>query len=70
MADNPNYELLLEEINNLKSENATLKSTNEALSKKVDEVIAFNRTLLNKPAAKGTVDNSSNDKLRKFIEGE
>lgn len=72
MADkeNPNYQLLLEEINNLKEENVNLKNKNNALEEKIDQVIEFNRSLLNKPVAKGVVEERTNDKLLKFIGGE
>lgn len=68
--DNPNYQLLLDEINNLKEENATLKEENVSLNKKVDEVIEFNRQLLNKPAAKVKVESVDDSKFRAYMEGE
>ena len=72
MADkeNPNYQLLLDEINNLKEENKSLKEENVSLNKKVDEVIEFNRSLLNKPAAKVVTNKDDNEKFRRYMEGE
>lgn len=72
MAENdPNYQLLLDEINNLKQENIDLKAKIDTLEKQNSQVIEFNRSLLNKPAAK-VVRNDTvvNDKLQRFIEGE
>lgn len=67
---NPTMELLLEKITNLENENNSLREENSKLNSKIDEVINFNRTLLNKPATKVATGSATDEKLKKFIEGE
>lgn len=68
--DNPNYQLLLDEINNLKQENANLKEKVGILEQQNAQVIEFNRSLLNKPAAKVVNNSVVNDKFEKYMKGE
>lgn len=67
MPDNDNYKLLLEQIDALKEEN-------KALNKRVDEVLEFNRQLLNsrkpEPQAQQDADaeKAAKEKLQKYLE--
>ena len=67
MPDNDNYKLLLEQIDALKEEN-------KALNKRVDEVLEFNRQLLNsrkpEPQAQqdADADKAAKEKLQKYLE--
>lgn len=67
MPDNDNYKLLLEQIDALKKEN-------EELNKRVNEVLEFNRQLLNsrkpEPQAQQDADaeKAAKDKLQKYLE--
>ena len=72
MADkeNPNYQLLLDEINKLKQENASLKEEINGIKNDTQQVVEFNRSLLSKPAPKVGVSSSNDEKFRRFMEGE
>lgn len=67
MPDNDNYKLLLEQIDALKEEN-------KALNRRVDEVLEFNRQLLNsrkpEPQAQQDADaeKAVKEKLQKYLE--
>ena len=67
MPDNDNYKLLLEQIDALKEEN-------KALNRRVDEVLEFNRQLLNsrkpEPQAQQDADaeKAAKEKLQKYLE--
>ena len=67
MPDNDNYKLLLEQIDALKEEN-------KVLNKRVDEVLEFNRQLLNsrkpEPQAQqdADADKAAKEKLQKYLE--
>ena len=68
--DKPSYELLLEKIGNLETEVSNLKAENSTLQKKVDDVTAFNRSLLNKPKRSNETKQDVNEKLNNFIQGD
>ena len=66
-----NYELLIEELNNVKNELKTTKEEVESLKVENKNIIEFNRSLLKvKPADSNNKNVDIKDKLTKYLSEE